>query len=84
MDIKDEPLPERVTKTIHLKEDPLEKKVINLEISKEEAIRKSYPFRSRKTESKTVNVKTKACNTFNNRTVNERYQQNNMQRHLLA
>ena len=65
IEIKDEPLPKGVTKTIHLKEDPLEKKFINSENSKEEAIRKGYPLRSKKTESKTVNLVTKAFNTFN-------------------
>ena len=75
IEIKNEPLPERVTKTIHLKEDQWEKKVIRSESNKEEAIRKSYPLRSRKT----VNLVTRASNTFNNTTVNERYQQNNLQ-----
>ena len=71
-------MPARVTKTIHLEEDPLEKKAINSESSKEEALRKSYPLRSRKTESETANLVTKASNTFNVTTVNERCQQNNM------
>ena len=39
---------ERVIKTIHLKEDPLEKSVINLENSKEKALIKNYPLRSKK------------------------------------
>ena len=37
-------LPERITKTIHLKEYIWEKTVINSENSKEEALRKSYPL----------------------------------------
>ena len=71
--IKDEPLSNGVTKTIHRKEDTREKKVINSESSKEETLRKSYPLRSRKTESRTVNLATKTSNTFNNTTVYERY-----------
>ena len=39
---------ERVIKTIHLKEDPLEKSVINSENSKEKALIKNYPLRSKK------------------------------------
>ena len=40
--------------------------------------KKKLPL-SRKTESKTVILVTKASNTFSNTTVNERYQQNNIQ-----
>ena len=70
---------EIVTRTIHLREDLLEKKVINSE-NRKEALRKSYPLRSSRTEPKTVNIVTKASNTFHNTTVNERYQQqSNMQ-----
>lgn len=51
---------ERVIKTIHLKEDPLEKRVINSENSKEKALIKNYPLRSKKkTESKTADLKLK-------------------------
>ena len=73
---------ERITKTIHLKENPREKNVIKSESSKEEAIRKSYSLRSRKTESNAIHLVTKASNTFNNTTVNERYEQNNMRSKL--
>ena len=69
---------ERVTQTIHLKEDQWEKKVRKSESSKEEAIRKSYPLRSRKTEARRVNLVTRASDTFNNTTANERYQRNHM------
>ena len=41
--------------------------------------KKKLRLRSRKTESKTVILVTKASNTFSNTTVNERYQQNNIQ-----
>ena len=67
---------------IHLKQNPCEKKIINSESSKEEALRESYPLRSRKPESKTVNLVTKASNTFNKTTVNERYQQHNIRSKL--
>lgn len=51
---------ERVIKTIHLKEDPLEKSVINSENSKEKALIKNYPLRSKKkTEPKTADLKLK-------------------------
>ena len=51
---------ERVIKTIHLKEDPLEKSVINSENSKEKALIKNNPLRSKKkTESKTADLKLK-------------------------
>ena len=51
---------ERVIKTIHLKEDTLEKSVINLENSKEKALIKNYPLRSKKkTESKIADLKLK-------------------------
>ena len=42
---------ERVIKTIHLKEDPLEKSVINSENSKEKALIKNYPLRSKKKQN---------------------------------
>lgn len=42
---------ERVIKTIHLKEDPLEKEVINSENSKEKALIKNYPLRSKKKQN---------------------------------
>ena len=51
---------ERVIKTIHLKEDPLEKSVINSENSKEKALIKNYPLKKKKkTESKTADLKLK-------------------------
>ena len=54
------------------------KKFINSETIQEEVLRKINSLRSRKTESKTVNLVIKLSNTFNNTTVDERYQQNNM------
>lgn len=42
---------ERVIKTIHLKEDPLEKEVINSENSKEKALIKNCPLRSKKKQN---------------------------------
>ena len=54
------------------------KKFINSETIQEEVLRKINSFRSRKTESKTVNLVIKLSSTFNNTTVDERYQQNNM------
>ena len=54
------------------------KKFINSETIQEEVLRKRYRLRSRKTESKTVTLVIKPSNTFNNTTVDKRYQQNNM------
>ena len=54
-------------------------KFITSEISKEEALRKRYPLRNRKAESQTANLVAKASNSFNNTTVNKRYQKSNMQ-----
>ena len=54
--IEYESLPEKVTRTIYLKESLWEKKFINSESSKEEALRKNNPVWSNKTESKRVNL----------------------------
>ena len=54
--IEYESLPEKVTRTIYLKESLWEKKFINSESSKEEALRKNNPVWSKKTESKRVNL----------------------------
>ena len=78
IEIKDEPLPERFTKTIHLKKYPWEKKVVNSESSEEEVLRKGSPLRSKITKSKTVNLVIKYSKTFNNKKMKERYQQNSM------